>query len=85
MSLIRLGILVSVMIALGPSLSNGGASCQDEKKNKKGKLKDGRNQSKGKQNPLQDPDLKRYGIYANTAPRAAAVEGVQTTLPLKFT
>lgn len=85
MSLIRLGILVSVMIALDPSLSNGGASCQDEKENKKGKLKDGRNQSTGKQNPLQDLDLKRYGIYANTAPRAAAVEGVQTTLPLKFT
>ncbi len=46
--------------------------------------KDGRNQPTGKAAPKEDPALAQYGIYARTAPRAAATEPVETTLPLAF-
>lgn len=47
-------------------------------------VKDARNKPTGKQAPLEDPDLQQYGIYHQSAPRAAAAEPVATTLPLNI-
>ena len=47
-------------------------------------LQDAKNQSTGNSEPVLDPELKQYGIYAATAPRAKPTAAVQTSLPLQF-
>lgn len=45
--------------------------------------KDARNTSTGKAAPKEDPDYQKYGIYAESAPRAKQATPVATTLPLQ--
>ena len=47
------------------------------------KVKDARNTSTGKPDPLEDPEFKQYGIYAATAPRASETTPINTDLPLR--
>ncbi|MAI72359.1 MAG: hypothetical protein CMM01_15805 [Rhodopirellula sp.] len=46
--------------------------------------KDAKNVAIGKAEVLQDPDLKQYGIYAASAPRAGTATPVKTSLPLRL-
>ena len=46
--------------------------------------KDARNTTTGKPDPVEDPDLLRFGIYAATAPRAPSADPLSTQLPLKL-
>ncbi|MFT5523467.1 MAG: putative heme-binding domain-containing protein [Pirellulaceae bacterium] len=45
---------------------------------------DAKNKVTGKQDPPEDPDYRQYGIYKNTAPRAAEAAALVTALPLKL-
>ena len=45
---------------------------------------DGKHVATGNAEPRLDPDLKQYGIYASSAPRADRAQPVKTTLPLEF-
>ena len=62
------------------------AQNQDKKRNaaRSARMKDKRNTNTGKPDPFEDPEYKKYGIYANTTPRADATAPVATTLPLKL-
>ena len=44
---------------------------------------DGRNKPSGKKAPVESPDLARYALFENTAPRPEATSPVDTQLPLK--
>ena len=46
--------------------------------------KDAKNRPTGQAAKPRDPELQQYGIYAKSAPVAAAIEGLQTTLPLQL-
>jgi putative heme-binding domain-containing protein len=48
------------------------------------KIEDAKNRSTGKAEPLRDPGLQQYGVYAATAPRAERSEPVATELPLEI-
>ena len=50
----------------------------------KPKVQDGKNTKTGKAAPLEDPDFKKYGIYANSAPRPSKTTAIRTRLPLKL-
>ncbi|MCA9060016.1 MAG: hypothetical protein KDA85_16025, partial [Planctomycetaceae bacterium] len=45
---------------------------------------DARNQTTGKQAPVESPEYQQYGIYAKTAPHAEEVQPVETVLPLQI-
>lgn len=47
-------------------------------------MKDGRNTATGRPDPYEDPEYQKYGIYANTTPRAKDTDPVDTALPLKL-
>ncbi|MDG1874188.1 MAG: hypothetical protein P8J27_09770 [Mariniblastus sp.] len=47
-------------------------------------MKATKNIANGDTEPAQDTDLKQYGIYAATAPRAEKKTPLKTTLPLEF-
>ncbi len=47
-------------------------------------MKDAKNTTIAKPEPTEDPEYLQYGIYAKTAPHAAAAEPVVTTLPLQL-
>ena len=47
-------------------------------------LKDAKSTPTGNADPVHDPQLKQYGIYAATAPRAAKTSPVQTRMPLQL-
>ena len=46
--------------------------------------RDAKNEKSGKKAPPQDPELEKYGIYAESAPTPERGEAVETTLPLKL-
>ncbi len=46
--------------------------------------KDAKNTSTGQPKPENDPELEKYGMYENKAPRAPRVKAAKTTLPLKL-
>jgi len=43
---------------------------------------DAKHQKTGKPAPIEDPELEKYGIYENSAPRATTTEPLATKLPL---
>ncbi|HIA19718.1 MAG TPA: hypothetical protein EYN70_09950, partial [Planctomycetaceae bacterium] len=45
---------------------------------------DGKNKTTGKPDPAEDPVYRQFGIYENTAPRAARTAPVKTSLPLEI-
>ncbi|MCA9047343.1 MAG: azurin, partial [Planctomycetaceae bacterium] len=45
---------------------------------------DGRNRATGNADPKEDPEFLQYGIYAETAPRAAEAAPTATVLPLEL-
>jgi putative heme-binding domain-containing protein len=45
---------------------------------------DGKNKTTGKPDPAEDPAYRKFGIYENTAPRAAQTTPVKTSLPLEI-
>ena len=51
---------------------------------KRPKINDAKNTKTGQPEPEKDPVFEQYGIYGNKAPRAASIEPVATTLPLKI-
>ena len=46
--------------------------------------RDAKNEKSGKEAPPQDPELEKYGIYAESAPTPERGEAIETTLPLKL-
>lgn len=52
--------------------------------NSQSRSKDARNRKTGNSNPPEDPEYLKYGIYAATAPRAAAAKPSTTKLPLQL-
>jgi uncharacterized cupredoxin-like copper-binding protein len=50
----------------------------------KEKVKDAKNERTGKPEPIRDPELAQYGIYANEAPTAVITHPLATKLPLKL-
>jgi putative heme-binding domain-containing protein len=58
------------------------ASCFAQAQNKN--LNDAKNVATGNSEPVLDPNLKRYGIYASSAPRAESTKPVRTLLPLEL-
>ena len=55
-----------------------------KKRKTKSNSKDARNRSTGRPEPKRDPQLAKYGIYANEAPLPGETEPVVTSLPLKL-
>ncbi len=47
-------------------------------------VQDARNRETGKEDPVRDPELQQYGIYAATAPRPDLTEPMTTQLPLQI-
>lgn len=47
-------------------------------------MKDAKNARTNKPDPVEDPAYRKYGIYAETTPRAKTTEAVETRLPLKL-
>lgn len=47
-------------------------------------VKNARNVATGEPEPVPDPDLKQYGIYAASAPRAGSAAPVKTSFPLEL-
>ncbi|MGI9458565.1 MAG: hypothetical protein ACR2NF_01070, partial [Pirellulales bacterium] len=48
------------------------------------RVTDAKNTSTGNAEPVMDPQLKQYGIYAASAPRAEKTTPLKTTLPLEL-
>ncbi|MFT5470314.1 MAG: azurin [Verrucomicrobiales bacterium] len=48
------------------------------------KVKDAKNTEIDKPAPAEDPDLAKYAIYANSAPRAPEAQPIETKLPLEL-
>lgn len=51
---------------------------------KTGRQQDAKNTATNDPVPVEDPDYKKYGIYANTAPRAKTVSPSTTSLPISI-
>ncbi len=84
-SFCRAVALVSTCLALLIALAFVGSEFNEvTAQKKKSKLNDAKNQPTGKPAPLEDPEYQQYGIYANTAPRAAETAPVETALPLQL-
>ena len=59
----------------------------NQKGRKRSKIKTSRtarNKTTGKPDPAEDPAYRKFGIYENTAPRAARTAPVKTSLPLEI-
>ncbi len=80
---ILLGFIFLTSLSFGQKPKN--AQKASKKRGKAdSKLVDGKNVKTGNSEPAKDPEFARYGIYGNKAPRAAKIEPIETTLPLKI-
>lgn len=81
----RLSFLLVGLLLVPLTVSPTRRLCGQEKQRpKKQKVVDARNTSTGLPEPPRDPELERYGIYQQTAPRPAEAKPATTSLPLKL-
>ncbi len=88
----QLGILVTVSSLLVAALAQLPTLGQEKQRRNRGKKKaapaagrqDAKNRKTGKADPPRDPEFRKYGIYAKTAPTAAEAKPVATTMPLEL-
>ena len=76
----------TIVLLLSLLLFAGLTWAQQKKPKAKGSQnnQDARNKATGKSDPPEDPAYRKFGIYENTAPRAAQTEPTKTSLPLEI-